>query len=165
MLWQDRCGSLCEMRFISVVCGLAAIQKQQRLVDRAFNRASEPASQAPLQTSASLPVSHFWLLPFPPTHFSALSLFPNPPFPDTASNSYLHHHFVGCTPYLPSSPDTFFFFSSWLLSAGLVPLLKDAALCTMKLLPKESAATHSSQPHAAPWSHMPWGTSTNKSHC
>lgn len=85
MLWQYRCGSLCEMQFISVVCGLAVIQKQPRLVDRAFNRASrshftEPAFQALLQTSASLPVSHFWLLPFPPTHSSALSLFPNPAF-------------------------------------------------------------------------------------
>lgn len=83
MLWQYRCGSPCEMKFISVVCGLAAIQKQPRLVDRAFNRASpshfpEPAFQALLQTSVSPPVSHFWLLPFPPTHSSALSLFPNP---------------------------------------------------------------------------------------
>lgn len=64
MLWQYRCGSPCEMKFISVVCGLALIQKQPRLVDRAFNRASpshfpDPAFQAVLQTSASLPVSHF----------------------------------------------------------------------------------------------------------
>lgn len=85
MLWQYRCGSPCEMKFISVVCGLAVIQKQPRLVDRAFNRASpshfpEPAFQALLQTSASPPVSHFWLLPFPPTHSSALSLFPSPVF-------------------------------------------------------------------------------------
>lgn len=68
-----------------MVCGLALIQKQPRLVDRAFNRASpsrfpEPAFQAVLQTSASFPVSHFWLLPFPPTHSSALSLFPDPAF-------------------------------------------------------------------------------------
>lgn len=70
MLRQYRCGSLCEMQFISVACGLAVIQKQPRLVDRAFNRAfpshfPEPAFQAVLQTSASLPVFHFWLLPFP----------------------------------------------------------------------------------------------------
>lgn len=85
MLWQYRCGSLCEMQFISVVCGLAVIQKQPILVDRAFNRASpshfpEPAFQALLQTSASIPVSHFWLLPLTPTHSSALSLFPYPAF-------------------------------------------------------------------------------------
>lgn len=109
MLWQYRCGSPCEMKFISVVCGLALIQKQPRLVDRAFNRASpshfpDPAFQAVLQTSASLPVSHFWLLPFPPTHSSALSLFP----------SFWHskqlltaHYFVGCITYLPWNPDTF----------------------------------------------------------
>lgn len=63
MLWKYRCGSLCETQFISVVCGLAVIQKQPRLVDRAFNRASpshfpELAFQALLQTSASLSVSH-----------------------------------------------------------------------------------------------------------
>lgn len=66
MLWQYKCGSLCEIQFISVVCGLAVIQKQSRLVDGAFNRASpshfpEPAFQAELQTSASLSISIFIL--------------------------------------------------------------------------------------------------------
>lgn len=66
MLWQYKCGSLCEIQFISVVCGLAVIQKQSRLVDGAFNRASpshfpEPAFQAGLQTSASLSISIFIL--------------------------------------------------------------------------------------------------------
>lgn len=107
MLWQYRCGSPCEIKFISVVCGLAVIQKQLRLVDRAFNRASpshfpEPAFQALLQTSASPPVSHFWLLPFPPTHSSALSLFPNPVLL-TQQAALIYPLHCGCTTYLPET--------------------------------------------------------------
>lgn len=167
MLWQYRCGSLCEMQFISVVCGLAVIQKQPRLVDRAFNRASpshfpEPAFQALLQTSASLPVSHFWLLPFPPTHSSALSLFPNPAFLTQQAALICT---IALQAALLTSPEPWHLFLAADCSAqGLSCSRRMQCFAQGSSLAKESEAVHISQPHT-PWSHMPSGTSTNKSYC
>lgn len=81
MLWQHRCGSLCEMQFIAVVCGLAVIQKQPRLVDRALNRASPSHFPEPaLPGSTPILCCAFLTAPFPLLLTPLLSLFPNPAF-------------------------------------------------------------------------------------
>lgn len=165
MLWQYTCGSPCEMKFISVVCGLAAIQKQPRLVDRAFNRASpshfpEPAFQALLQTSASPPVSHFWLLPLPPTHPSALSLFPNPVF--LTQRAALIYPLLCGLHYL-SPPKPWHLFIAF--NCSVLVLLYTHAVLGWREFPPWGTRSHTHFPAHAPWSHTPSGTSMNKSSC
>lgn len=161
MLWQYRCGSPCEMKFISVVCGLAVIQKQPRLVDRAFNRASPsdclPGSAPDLCLPSSLP---FWLLLFPPTHSSALSPFPNPAFlTQQAALPYPLH--CGCITYLPRNPDTFLQHGTAHCSTHMHSTLLKGIPC----LGNEKPHAFPNFPPCAPWSHTPSGTSMNKSYC
>lgn len=162
MIWQYRCGSPREMKFISVVCGLAVIQKQPRLVDRAFNRASpshfpEPAFQAVLQTSASPPVSHFWLLPFPPTHSPALSLFPNPAFL-TEQAALIYPLLCGLHYLSPQKP--WHLFTAFDCSVqGLSCSIHMQHFAQGNFLPGESQATHISHPMLPQVTHLqalPW---------
>lgn len=84
MLEQYRCGYLCEMQFISVVCGLAVIQKQPRLVDRAFNKLLPHTFQSLPYRLSSRPLPPFQS-PISDCSLSLLltpllSLFPYPAF-------------------------------------------------------------------------------------
>lgn len=157
MLWQYRCGSPCEMKFISVVCGLAVIQKQPRLVDRAFNRASPsdclPGSAPDLCLPSSLP---FLTAPFP--SYSLLS-------PYSLTLSFWHSKQLLSTHYtvaaLLISPGTLTpFYSMELLTA----LHTHTALCSREF-PPWGIRSHTHFPPCAPWSHTPSGTSMNKSYC
>lgn len=157
MLWKYRCVSLCETQFISVVCGLAVIQKQPRLVDRAFNRASpshfpELAFQALLQTSASLSVFHLTApsssyslihcLPFPLPCFSNSKLLLSAPPPQAALPTSPKPRCFSCSVQSPPCPQCVQHF----VHGGSLP-----------------EAVQISQLRAP--SHTPAGTSTNKSYC
>lgn len=155
------------MQFISVVCGLAVIQKQPRLVDRAFNKLLPHTFQSLPSRLSSRPLPPFQS----PISGCSLSLLLTPllsPFsltlPFRHSKQLLSTSLLGEWHYLPPLNPHNFFLAADCSVQGLSCSRHVQHCAQGSSLPKESEAIHISQLHA-PQSHMPSGASTNKSYC